>query len=129
MLGTWLDAWESNNTASFYKKYPKPPALPLIPANLSELFPPLLASETEDCLFLDVYVPKEIFDHKSKRKGSAVFLWIHGGGLVLGSKTADSFEGLVAKSRDRSQEPVIVVSINYRVSRRKTSSFFTMLTK
>lgn len=119
-LGPWIDAWKSNNLTSFYREFPESPALPAIPANFSELFPPLLPSETEDCLFLDVYVPKEVFDHRGKRKGSAVFLWVHGGGLIFGGKTADSFEGLVAKSKERSQEPVIVVSINYRVSRVKS---------
>lgn len=119
-LGPWIEAYLSNDTASFYKKYPNPPALPSIPANLSELFPPLLPAETEDCLFLDVYVPKGVFDRRKHptgtKKGSAVFLWVHGGGLMLGNKRSDTdFKGLLAKGQEKSKEPVIVVSINYRV--------------
>lgn len=121
ILGPWIDAYLSNDTESFYKKYPNSPPPPPIPANLTELFPPLLPAETEDCLFLDVYVPKEIFDQKDsrtrKKKGSAVFLWVHGGGLTLGNKRSDSdFKGLLARSQEKYKEPVIFVSINYRVS-------------
>lgn len=114
-------AWETDDVTDFYKEFPGPQAIPPVPANLSQLFPPLLPSETEDCLFLDVHVPKEIFDQRGNKTksgtGSAIILWVHGGGLVLGSKTTDAdFKGLVAKSRENSLEPVIVVSINYRVS-------------
>lgn len=121
VLYPWLTAYESDNFTDFYEKFPGPPALPPIPANLSQLFPPLLPSETEDCLFLDVHVPKEIFDRRGYKTmngtGSAIMLWVHGGGLILGSKTTDSdFKGLLAKSRENSQEPVIIISINYRVS-------------
>ena len=120
-LGPWIEAYLSNNTESFYKKFPNLPAPPPIPANLTEFFPPLLPAETEDCLFLDVHVPREIFDHREnrtrKKKGSPVFLWVHGGGLTLGHKRADSdFKSLLARSRENSKEPMIVVSINYRVS-------------
>ena len=121
-LGPWIEAYLSNNTEGFYKKFPRQPTLPPIPANLTEYFPPLLPAETDDCLFLDVYVPKKIFDQKEyrtrKKKGAPVFLWVHGGGLVLGHKRSDTdFKGLLAKSQENSKEPVIVVSINYRVSR------------
>lgn len=115
-LGPWIDAWTSKDLGRFFKEFPNPPPLPAIPRNLSELFPQLLPSETEDCLFLDVHVPKEIFDGRGERKGSPIFLWVHGGGLVLGAKNVESFEGLIVKSRELLQEPVIVVSINYRVS-------------
>lgn len=140
-LGPWIEAYLSNDTESFFKKYPNPSALPPIPANLTEFFPPLLPAENEDCLFLDVYVPKEIFDKreypteeekktkkKYKKKGSPVFLWVHGGGLILGHKRSDSdFKGLLTKSREKSKEPVIVVSINYRVSKLLPDFFFSIL--
>ena len=121
-LGPWIEAYLSNDTESFYQKYPNEPATPPIPANLTEFFPPLLPAETDDCLFLDVYVPKEIFDQrenwKRTKKGAPVFLWVHGGGLILGHKRSDTdFKGLLEKSQEKSKEPVIVVSINYRVSR------------
>lgn len=121
-LGPWIEAYLSNDTGSFYKTYPNEPAPPPIPANLTEFFPPLLPAETDDCLFLDVYVPKKIFDQRENRErtktGAPVFLWVHGGGLILGHKRSDTdFKGLLNKSQEKSRGPVIVVSINYRVSR------------
>lgn len=114
ILGPWMEAWTANDTESFYKQFPRAPALPPVPANLSELFPALLPGETEDCLFLDVHVPKEVF-HGDER-GAAVWLWIHGGGLMFGSKNSDpDCKGLLARSREGDGGPVIVVSINYRV--------------
>lgn len=122
-LGPWIKAYLSNNTESFYKQFPSQPPPPPVPANLTEYFPPLLPAETDDCLFLDVHVPKKIFDQKGYRtrtkKGAPVFLWVHGGGLILGHKGSDTdFKGLLAKSQEKLKEPVIVVSINYRVSGR-----------
>jgi carboxylesterase type B len=106
------------DTASFYKQFPSAPALPPVPSNLSELFPSLLPEETEDCLFFEVHVPREVFhrERDGDARGAAVWLWIHGGGLILGSKTSDTdFEGLLSRSREGSEGRVIVVSINYRV--------------
>lgn len=37
---------------------------------------------TEDCLFLDVIVPKRAFDKRGKGCGLPVHVWIHGGGYV-----------------------------------------------
>ena len=119
LLGPWTKAYLSNQTESFYKKFPTSPAIPPIPANLTEFFPPLSFAESEDCLFLDVYVPKKTFDQRKNptKKKSPIFLWIHAGGFYLGHKKSNTdFKGLLAKSQEESKEPVIVVSINYRVS-------------
>jgi carboxylesterase type B len=35
-------------------------------------------SQTEDCLFLDVFVPKPIFDRAGSGPGAPVLVWIHG---------------------------------------------------
>ena len=118
LLGPWIEAYTSNNTDSFYEAFPSPPALPPIPASLTEFFNPVLPAETEDCLFLDVHVPKEIFDRRNEKptRGSPIFVWVHGGGLMLGHKGSDTdFKGLLSRSTKNSREPVIVVSINYRV--------------
>lgn len=32
---------------------------------------------TEDCLVLDVLVPKTVFDEQSKSKGAPVLVWIY----------------------------------------------------
>ncbi|KDR78758.1 hypothetical protein GALMADRAFT_137768 [Galerina marginata CBS 339.88] len=66
---------------------------------------------SEDCLFLNVYVPENI----GQKKLPVVF-WIHGGGYVLGSASgflATSFNGndLIRESG----EGVVVVVIQYRL--------------
>ena len=37
-------------------------------------------TQSEDCLFLDVIVPKAIFDRRSGPSGAPVLVWIYGGG-------------------------------------------------
>lgn len=62
-------------------------------------------SDTEDCLYLNVFAPTERGD-----EARPVMVWIHGGGLVNGR--ADDFDArkLVADG------DVVVVSINYRLN-------------
>lgn len=65
--------------------------------------------ETEDCLLLDVVVPKKVFESNSS---APVLVHIHGGGYVVGSKIYFSDPSyLLAKSSDN----MIVVGINYRL--------------
>ncbi|XP_053406727.1 cholinesterase 1-like [Mercenaria mercenaria] len=63
-------------------------------------------SLTEDCLFLNIYVPDQEPD---KETGHAVMVFIHGGGFSLG--TGNRFIG----DRLASVGNVIVVTINYRL--------------
>lgn len=66
---------------------------------------------TEDCLFLDVIVPSEVFNSRERKK-APVLVWIHGGGYVAGSKWQfGSGAGLLAAAA----EPIIYVTLNYRV--------------
>jgi carboxylesterase type B len=97
--------------------------------------------ETEDCLFLDVFVPKQVFDSAQdvgKRKGSRgapVLVWlvinpyillecssltgrvrIHGGAFVLGDKTsAGEPSGLIETSRRNGDPGIVFVAMNYRL--------------
>ena len=64
-----------------------------------------LAGNSEDCLFLNVFVPTTI---KQDDK-MAVMVWIHGGGFAYGTSTVYP-AGVLASFND-----VIVVSINYRL--------------
>ncbi|KAJ5535540.1 hypothetical protein N7527_001794 [Penicillium freii] len=74
---------------------------------------------TEDCLFLDVLVPKRIFDQNNK-KGSEydqlapVLVWIHGGGQVSGEKAEYDASGLIQRSMNN-EDGIVFVEINYRL--------------
>ena len=79
--------------------------------------PPKDPSETEDCLFLDVIVPKKIYDGQKEGVRAPVLVWFFGGGYVFGSKQSDGNPaGLIARSQDESTQGVVYVQINYRVS-------------
>ena len=77
---------------------------------------------TEDCLFLDVVVPRTIF-HKATRRvnataGAPVLVWIYGGGYTAGEKTGfGQFNpaGLIDVSQTDGSEGVVFVSLNYRL--------------
>ncbi|RFU81020.1 hypothetical protein TARUN_1203 [Trichoderma arundinaceum] len=47
--------------------------------------PPVDPRTTEDCLVLDVIVPKAVFETKSRGKKAPVVVWIYGGGYEDGS--------------------------------------------
>jgi para-nitrobenzyl esterase len=65
-----------------------------------------LPASSEDCLRLNVYAPE--------RRGAAaapVFVWLHGGGWVLGSPSAPIFDGAsLARALD-----AVVVMVTYRL--------------
>ena len=42
---------------------------------------PATPDETEDCLFLDVVAPQQIFESRGKGRGAPVLVWIHGGAV------------------------------------------------
>lgn len=64
-----------------------------------------VASESEDCLTLNVWAPSTTKNPDGK---AAVMLWIHGGGFVMGSSNSYLWDGRNIVSK---QEDVIVVSI------------------
>jgi para-nitrobenzyl esterase len=61
--------------------------------------------QSEDCLFLNVYVPATTTPHSKL----PVFLWIHGGALVTGTGADYDPSVMVAENN------IIVVTINYRL--------------
>lgn len=75
---------------------------------------------TEDCLFLDVIVPKKVFDRAQNktfvpRKTLApVLVWIYGGGYTEGDKSIYNPSGLIQESTGG--DGILFVAINYRVS-------------
>jgi para-nitrobenzyl esterase len=66
-------------------------------------------SETEDCLFLNVYTPDGGDHHHDPFGLRPVMVWIHGGALVTGE--SDDYDA----TRIVEQGEVIVVTINYRL--------------
>jgi para-nitrobenzyl esterase len=58
---------------------------------------------SEDCLFLNVWSPKEA-------RKAPVFVWIHGGALTSGASSLPMYDGSKIASRG-----IVVVSINYRL--------------
>ena len=59
----------------------------------------------EDCLYLNIYVPKNNVDFE--KNDLPVMFWIHGGGNTSGLKDIYDFSKLVSK------HGVIVVRINF----------------
>ena len=66
-----------------------------------------LQPASEDCLTLNVFTPQA-------RAGGAlpVMVWIHGGGLINGSGTAELYDGTRL-----AEQGVVVVTLNYRLGR------------
>ena len=77
--------------------------------------PPTDPRTSEDCLFLDVLVPTDTFQNRSKAK-AAVVVYIHGGGYWFGHK-ADYGDGLglVTTSKKNGSQGIVYVAINYRL--------------
>ncbi|KAJ8114479.1 hypothetical protein OPT61_g3652 [Boeremia exigua] len=88
---------------------------------------------TEDCLFLDLMVPRKIFDQRASsggkgKKGAAVMVWIHGGGYGAGTKYDVPSAGLISRSQLGADDGVIYVAINYRLGALGWSSGSTFAT-
>jgi carboxylesterase type B len=92
------------------------------------LIPPLNKGTSEDCLFLDVVVPKTTYDRAKKirknnkkkgipkDKGIPVLVWIYGGGYVFADKNYwGNPAGLLARSQEDGDEGIVFVTINYRL--------------
>ncbi|KAF5856567.1 hypothetical protein ETB97_007124 [Aspergillus alliaceus] len=73
---------------------------------------------TEDCLFLDVVVPKKIYERRRQNHTQTalapVLVNIYGGGYVMGEKTSIDPSGLMKRSMQE-DDGFIWVSFNYRV--------------
>ncbi|GAB3378642.1 carboxylesterase family protein [Spongiibacter taiwanensis] len=67
--------------------------------------PEMASGSNEDCLYLNVWAPAAPGEYP-------VMVWIHGGGLMLGSANEPQYDGEVLSGR----QDVVVVSLNYRLS-------------
>lgn len=80
---------------------------------------PTNANVSEDCLFLNIYKPSKAAlkeaGHDESTDCLPVMFWIHGGGFNTGSGQIYDSRSLVNTS-GALQTPIIVVTINYRLS-------------
>lgn len=84
-------------------------------ANSSSQVPRPGPLESEDCLFLDVFVPEQILARaNSSDCGAPVLVWIYGGGYTGGNKYYNP-AGLLAESGTLGDAEVIYVAMNYRL--------------
>ncbi|OCL04861.1 alpha/beta-hydrolase [Glonium stellatum] len=70
---------------------------------------------SEDCLFLDVFVPRQVFESAGLGYGAPVLVWIYGGGYTLGEKASYNPAGLLSASGNVSNGEIIYVAMNYRL--------------
>ena len=66
--------------------------------------------KSEDCLFLNIYVPHNHFNEQTKHMKKSVMFWIYGGGFLTG--TISDFNGTYLSLIG----DVIVVEVNYRLA-------------
>ncbi|KAK6981574.1 carboxylic ester hydrolase [Favolaschia claudopus] len=99
------NATEYGSACPQQKLVPPPAAAGIVPNQ----YP----SVSEDCLTLDIFKPTL---HPSPSADKLpVFVWIYGGGFVVGNSRDNDLTPLVERSIHNDQ-PIIVVTINYRVS-------------
>ncbi|CAN9389432.1 unnamed protein product [Alternaria alternata] len=70
--------------------------------------------ESEDCLFLDVFVPEDVLSKAGQGYGAPVLVWVYGGGYTGGEKNNNP-AGLLAASGNSTNGDVIYVAMNYRL--------------
>jgi para-nitrobenzyl esterase len=89
----------------------KPPQAPhpgqgsIVAGTFGNTCPQGRATDSEDCLFLNVYAPSTA----TAKSRLPVFIWIHGGALVSGAGSDYDPSVMVAENN------IIVVTINYRL--------------
>ncbi|XP_076464395.1 acetylcholinesterase-like [Babylonia areolata] len=88
-----------------------PPSCPEVPYTQDiPLIPPASTAVSEDCLYLNLWVPQGCTD-KGDEEGLAVMVWIHGGALHWGSSTVPTYNGQVLAAT----QCVMVATLNYRL--------------
>lgn len=87
--------------------------VPFLPSDI----PPVDPRTSEDCLFLDVLLPRGVWERRESVSSRVpVLVWIHGGGFAAGWKDlSGQGHGLVTRSQQLDSRGVILVSINYRL--------------
>ncbi len=65
----------------------------------------------EDCLYLNVWAPRQSEEEAASNVALPVMVWIHGGGNTVGTGGAGLYEG----ARLAASQQVVVVTLNYRL--------------
>ncbi|KAI0543476.1 alpha/beta-hydrolase [Xylaria curta] len=73
------------------------------------------AGQSEDCLFLDIYVPKSAFDEEGAVRPMPVVVWVYGGAFAFGSKQSIGPVGTGQSILRESGYQTIWVAGNYRL--------------
>lgn len=76
-------------------------------------------AESEDCLFLDIVVPEQVWTERCNAS-RPVIVWIHGGGFQIGAKWGSPLTNplrLLDRSFDNDAEGVVWIGLQYRVRR------------
>ncbi|PKY01112.1 carboxylesterase family protein [Aspergillus campestris IBT 28561] len=97
--------------------------VPTLNISLNMKLPGLDPRITEDCLFLDVVVPKKVFDRTQNKNATSkrgltlapVLVWLYGGGYSNGDKSGVSPAGLIGRDQQSGRDGFVFVAINYRV--------------
>lgn len=92
----------TRNATEFGKRCPQPSLNSSAPLSL-------LSDMSEDCLFINVFVPGRKGENASA--DLAVMVWVHGGAYVFGTAGDSRFDGGVLAS----EEGVVIVTFNYRL--------------
>ena len=74
--------WIATTQAFIYKYLDDPAHFNISDIAIPPSSPTVNPNASEDCLFLDVVVPKNIYEKRGKGCGAPVFVWIHGGGYA-----------------------------------------------
>src|SRR5262249_32579243 len=103
-----VKAWTGVRQADQYSAPCMQPLVPLLPGVAKLEFEEGLrvpGTPSEDCLYLNVWTGA-----KSAAERRPVMVWIHGGGLIIGSPAVLSTDGAAL-----ARKGVVLVSINYRL--------------
>ncbi|KAI1829234.1 hypothetical protein DTO006G1_9824 [Penicillium roqueforti] len=106
---SWLDSYANNKPVTVSTNVSSYPYTP----------PPQDGRTTEDCLFLDIIVPKTVFDRTNHKRSNdknlaPVMVWLHGGGQTSGEKAQYDASGLIQRSL-HDDDGIVFVEINYRL--------------
>ncbi|KAG9272999.1 cAMP-regulated D2 protein [Astyanax mexicanus] len=95
-------------TQPYDATFPRPACMQVCAGEFSEMCPPKIS---EDCLYLNVFVPLSVDLSKPKTKALPVMVWIHGGDFIAGSASKPLYDGRFISNYSNT----LVVNMEYRL--------------